>query len=113
LEDKRLLYGKFIMTQIPNGGMMYEADIQEQETRGPAVSDVVISLLAALAVAGVVWGAGVGVVAGLNYAGEYFEIGPPTQPMIAGAIHTAYTIVPILAGIAAGWVAYRFVIRLS
>lgn len=92
---------------------MTEGDIQEQgEHYAPSASDVFISLLAALAVAGIVWSVGVGVVAGLNYAGEYFRIGPPSQPLIAGAIQAAYTFVPILAAIGAGWFAYRFIIRL-
>ncbi|MGH2581942.1 MAG: hypothetical protein ACRDFQ_03495 [Anaerolineales bacterium] len=91
---------------------MSEVEMQEQESHGPAATDVMISLLAALTVAGVVWGAGVGVVAGLNYAGEYFRIGPPPQALLAGAIQAAYTFIPILAAIGAGRFAYRFVIRL-
>ena len=91
---------------------MSEVEIHEQESHGPSVADVIISLLAALAVAGVVWGAGVGVFAGLDYAGEYFRIGPPQQPLFASAIQAVYTFVPILAAIGAGWFAYRFVISL-
>ena len=91
---------------------MSEVEMQEQESHGPAAADIFISLLAALAVAGIVWGTGAGVVAGLNYAGQYFQIGPPAQPLLASAIQAVYTFIPILAAIGAGWFAYRFVIRL-
>jgi hypothetical protein len=77
-----------------------------------SASDVIISLLAAAVFGGIVWSVGVGVVAGLNYAGEYFKIGPPANTMIANAIQIAYTAVPILAGVVAAWRAYLFTIKL-
>lgn len=92
---------------------MTQAETHEHdEYAGPSATDVIIALLTALTVAFVVWGVGVGVVAGINYAGEYFEIYPPANGLIANAIQTAYSLGPILAAIPAAWFTYRFVVRL-
>lgn len=92
---------------------MTQAELHEHdEYAGPSATDVIIALLTAMTVAGVVWSVWVGVVAGINYAGQYFEIYPPANELIANAIQTAYTLGPILAAIPAAWFTYRFVIRL-
>jgi len=84
----------------------------EPEQIGPPTMDVIISVLGALVAGVVVWSICVGVIAGINYAGEYFQIGPPTNALLAGAIQTAYLVFPILAALGAAGLAYRFLIRL-
>ncbi len=86
---------------------------EHDEYASPSALDVIISLLAAITVAGVVWATGVGVVAGINFAGEYLQIYPPANELIANAIQTAFTLGPILAAIPAAWFTYRYVVKLS
>lgn len=83
------------------------------EQTDQSFSDVLISMLTAITAGGVVWAAGVGVVAGINYAGEYFQIGPPAAVWLADVIQIAYVAGPILAGILAAWRAYIFTIQLD
>jgi hypothetical protein len=92
---------------------MAQAETHEHnEYAGPSAFDVIVAMLAAFTVAGIVWATGVGVVAGINFAGEYFQIYPPANELIANAIQTAFALGPILAAIPAAWFTYRFVVRL-
>lgn len=91
---------------------MSEGEMQSENIAGPSASDAIISMLAAAVIGITVWAGGVGTVAALNYAGEYFEIYPPANELINTIIQTGYVAVPILAGLGAAWFTYRFVIRL-
>jgi Na+/glutamate symporter len=75
--------------------------------------DVFISMLGALVIGGVVWAGGFGTVAALNYAGEMFQIYPPANQLINTAIQIGYVAGPILAGLLAAWLAYRFLLKLD
>ncbi|MEX2161339.1 MAG: hypothetical protein WD751_05425 [Anaerolineales bacterium] len=83
------------------------------EQYGPPPMDVFISLLGALVVGGVVWAGGVGAVAGLNYLGTMFAITPPDNALINGAIQTGFVAGPILIGLLAAWLTYRFLLKLD
>lgn len=85
----------------------------EGKQYSPPFIDVLISLLGALALGGIVWAGGYGTVAALNFAGQTFEIYPPANPLIATAIQVGYVAVPILAGLTAAWLAYRFLLKLD
>jgi hypothetical protein len=85
----------------------------ESEHYGPPAMDVFISMLGALVIGGVVWAGGFGTVAALNYAGEIFQIYPPANQLINTTIQTGYVAGPILAGLLAAWLAYRFLLKLD
>ena len=85
----------------------------QQEHYGPPLMDVVISALGALVIGGLVWAGGYGTVAALNYAGEAFGIYPPASGLINNATQFGYVAVPILAGLAATWISYRFLLKLD
>lgn len=84
-------------------------------SHGPSISftDFLISALTALVFGGVTWGAGYGLVAALNFAGAYFQIGPPPNELLASAIQIGYVAGPILAGLIVAIVTYRWVSRLQ
>jgi hypothetical protein len=92
---------------------MSEVHANEHELSGPPFTDVLISGLGALVIGGVVWAGGFGTVAAINYAGETFGIYPPANDLINGAIQTGYIAGPILAGLVAAWLAYRFLLNLD
>lgn len=92
---------------------MTETHSNEQEHYGPPATDVFISALGALVIGGVVWAGGYGTVAGINYAAEQFAIYPPANQLINSAILTGYVAGPILAGLLAAWLSYRFLINLD
>lgn len=85
----------------------------EREHYGPPPMDIFISLLGALVIGGVVWAGGYGTVAAINYAGPMFQIYPPANSLIATAIQIGFIAGPILAGLAAAWLAYRFLLKLD
>ena len=87
--------------------------VSEQEHYGPPLIDVLISALGALVIGGVVWAGGFGTVAALNYAGQMFQIYPPANQLIATAIQIGYIAGPILAGLLAAWLSYRFLLKLD
>ncbi len=75
--------------------------------------DILISMLEALMIGSTVWAGGYGAVALINYAGQVFQIYPPANSLIATAIQTGYIAGPILAGLLAAWLAYRFLLKLD
>lgn len=85
----------------------------ESEHYGPPPMDVFISTLGALVIGGVVWAGGFGSVAAINYAGELLQMYPPANPLIATAIQIGYVAGPILAGLVAAWLSYRFLLKLD
>ncbi|MEX1247035.1 MAG: hypothetical protein WEA61_01015 [Anaerolineales bacterium] len=86
---------------------------ENHEHYGPPPMDVFISLLGALVIGGVVWAGGAASVVGLNYAGEMLGISPPANPLINGAIQTGFVVGPVLVGLLAAWLSYRFLLRLD
>jgi len=88
-------------------------DTHDPEHYGPPPLDVLISALGALVIGGVVWAGGYGTVLAINYAGETFGIYPPDNALINGAITTGYVVGPILAGLLASWLSYRFLLKLD
>ncbi len=85
----------------------------EGEHYGPPPIDVFISLLGAIVIGGVVWAGGYGAVAAINYAGQIFQIYPPANSLINAAIQIGFIAGPILAGLLAAWLAYRFLLKLD
>ena len=85
----------------------------EHEQYGPPPMDVFISLLGALVIGCVVWAGGYGTVAAINYAGQMLQIYPPANSLIATAIQIGYIAGPILVGLVAAWLAYRFLLKLD
>jgi hypothetical protein len=85
----------------------------ESHQYSPPFTDVLISLLGALVIGGVVWAGGFGTVAAINYAGEVFQIYPPANDLINTGIQIGFVAVPILAGLTAAWLAYRFLLKLD
>jgi hypothetical protein len=85
----------------------------ENEHYGPPPMDIFISALGALVVGAVIWAGGFATVLAVNYAGELLGIYPPANPLINSAIQIGYTAVPILAGLAAFWLSYRFLLKLD
>jgi hypothetical protein len=80
---------------------------------GPPPMDVFISLLGAIVIGAVIWAGGFGTVLAINYGGEMLGIYPPANPLINTAIQIGYMAVPILAGVAAAWFSYRFLLNLD
>jgi hypothetical protein len=87
--------------------------MHEDEQYAPPPMDVFISMLGALVVGGVVWAGGFGTVAALNYAGEMLQIYPPANELINSGIQIGFTAGPILAGLLAAWLTYRFLLKLD
>ncbi|MEX2144175.1 MAG: hypothetical protein WD740_06230 [Anaerolineales bacterium] len=85
----------------------------EPQHYGPPPMDVFISVLGALVIGAVIWAGGYGTVLTLNFAGEAFGIYPPANSLIANAIQIGYVAVPILAGLMAFWISYRFLLKLD
>lgn len=85
----------------------------EGQQYGPPFIDVFISLMGALVIGGVVWAGGFGTVAAINYAGQMLQIYPPVNPLINTAIQVGFIAGPILAGLLAAWLAYRFLLKLD
>ena len=79
----------------------------------PPFTDVLISLLGALVIGGVVWAGGFGTVAAINYAGEALQIYPPANELVKTGIQIGFVAGPILAGLIAAWLAYRFLLKLD
>ena len=92
---------------------MAEHNMEEAPQYAPPLQDVLVSVLGALVIGGVVWGSGVGVVAGINYGAALLEIYPPANEMINTAIQAGYVAGPILAGLLAAWLSYRFLLKLD
>lgn len=92
---------------------MTQTQPSEHEHYGPPAMDVFISALGALVIGGVVWGGGAATVAGINYGAELLGIYPPANDLINGAILTGFTVGPILVGLLAAWIAYRFLLNLD
>lgn len=92
---------------------MTETQTNEHEHYGPPPMDVLISVLGAVIIGGVVWAGGFGTVAGINYAAQQFGIYPPANQLINTAIQTGYVVGPILAGLLAAWLSYRFLLNLD
>ena len=88
-------------------------DTHESEHYGPPPQDVFISALGALVIGGTVWAGGYGTVLAINYAAETFGIYPPANALINGAIQTGFLVGPILAGLVAFWLSYRFLLKLD
>ena len=87
--------------------------VNENKHYGPPLMDVFISLLGALVLGGVVWAGGYGTVAAINFAGQMFQIYPPANPFIATGVQIGFVAGPILAGLLAAWLAYRFLLNLE
>lgn len=93
---------------------MTEAKMNDHsEHYGPPPMDMFICFLGALVIGGIVWAGGYGTVAAINYAGQTFGIYPPANELINGAIQTGYVAGPILAGLLATWLSYRFLLKLD
>lgn len=84
--------------------------MQATEHKGPSGSDVFISMLGAVVAAGVVWSVVFGLFAGTSYGLEYFKIAVPD--VVSSILQTASMIVPVLAAIPAGWLGYKFILKL-
>lgn len=87
--------------------------LNENEHYGPPPMDVFISILGATVIGGVVWAGGYGTMAAINYAGQMFQIYPPANPLIATGIQIGFVAGPILVGLLAAWLAYRFLLKLE
>ncbi|HLD93935.1 MAG TPA: hypothetical protein VI703_07015 [Anaerolineales bacterium] len=85
----------------------------EGQQYGPPFTDVLISLLGAVVVGGVVWAGGFGTVAAIHYAGQVFQIYPPANQLINTVIQSGFVAGPILAGLLAAWLTYRFLLKLD
>lgn len=85
----------------------------EGEHYGPPPIDIFISLLGALVIGGVVWAGGFGTVEALNYAGQVVQVYPPANELMNTAIQIGFVAGPILAGLLAAWLAYRFLLKLD
>ena len=77
---------------------------------GPPAMDVFIALLGAGVVAGVVWSIVYGVFAGAAFGLEYFNIALPE--IVTSGLQLAARFLPLLAAIPAGWLGYKFILRL-
>lgn len=85
----------------------------ESEHYGPPAIDVFISAMGALVIGSVIWAGGYLTVLGINYGLETFGLALPANPLINGAIQTSFVAVPILAGLVAAWLSYRFLLKLD
>ena len=85
----------------------------EGEHYGPPPIDIFISVLGALVVGGVIWAGGFGTVVAINYAGQMFQIYPPGNELISTGIQFGFVAGPILAGLLAAWLTYRFLLKLD
>jgi hypothetical protein len=88
-------------------------DMHEPEHYEPPAQDVFISALGALVIGALVWAGGYGTVLAIDFAGQTFGFYPPANPLINGAITTGYLVGPILAGLVAFWLSYRFLLKLD
>jgi len=71
------------------------------------------SFLFGIVVGFTVWGAGIGFVWLLNWLGAYLNIYPPDSQIAAYVIELMYLNIPWIAGIAAGFIGYRLLLRLE
>lgn len=92
---------------------MVEHNIHETPQYGPPVADVVISALGALVIGFIIWGGGWITFYGWNYLAGVLQLNPPNDPTLNSAIQAAFTGIPILAGLVATWVSYRFLLKLD
>lgn len=90
---------------------MSESELNEgTEHYSPPAGDVFICMLGALVAAGVAWSVLFGLFAGANYGLTYFQITLPE--LAARALDLSSTVVPALAALIAGFIGYRFLMKL-
>lgn len=83
------------------------------EYESATFSDILISSLAALTLGGVVWGLGYGLVAGIYFASDYFQIALPSAGLLGSGLQIIFTAGPILAALLVAWRSYVLIIRLD
>jgi hypothetical protein len=80
------------------------------ENQALSAGDLIICMLGALVAAGVAWSVVFGLFAGANYGLTYFQIAVPDLAL--QALDISSKVLPALAALIAGWIGYRFLIKL-